>query len=92
MSLGSRSDKIKIIFKLIVVLFRFSKRQTNESMRVVEKKVLSLLTQKEEVIAEHFSSGNTLPLVIKLEKTNSNFCLNFCAVEAHTKVRGVQQI
>ena len=28
----------------------------------------------------------------KTRKTTSNFCLNFCAGEVHTKVRGVLQI
>ena len=28
----------------------------------------------------------------KTRKTNSDFCLNFCACEAHTKMRNVRQV
>ena len=41
---------------------------------------------------EHFRCGNILSLLLKLRKTNLYFFLNFCAVEADTKVRCVRQI
>ena len=45
-----------------------------------------------KIVVEHFCCGKTLPLLIKLEKTNSDFCLNFCVGRALTKVTSVQQI
>ena len=44
-----------------------------------------------KAIAEKLYCGNTLPLFAKLEKP-IQICLNFCAWEAHTTVRGVQQM
>ena len=43
-------------------------------------------------ITEHFCWGNTITTAYKTRKTNSDFCLNFYASEAHKKVRGVQQL
>ena len=45
-----------------------------------------------KTIAEHFCYGNRLSQLIKVEKTKSNFSLNFCARDAHTKAIGRQQI
>ena len=45
--------------------------------------------QERRVIAEHFLLWQHIIISYKTGKTNSDFCLNFCAGEAHTKVRGV---
>ena len=39
-------------------------------------------------IAEHFCWGNTTTSY-KTKKTNLDFCLNFFAIKAYTKVRGL---
>ena len=43
-------------------------------------------------IAEYFCCANTQTLLIKTRKTNWDFCLDFSAGEAHTKVRSGWQI
>ena len=42
-----------------------------------------------ERTVEGFCCHSTLSLINKTRKTNSDFCLNFCAGEAHTQMRGV---
>ena len=44
--------------------------------------------QERRAIGKHFCYAKTLPLLIKLEKTNSDFCFNFCVGEADTKDKG----
>ena len=48
----------------------------------------SKLHRERRAIAEYFSCSETQPLLIKLEKI-PHTCLNFCACEAHTKMRGL---
>ena len=52
----------------------------------------SSFSPERKSVAEHFCGSNTLPLLLKQKETNLYFCLNFCAGEANTKMRGVWQI
>ena len=64
----------------------------DQKYQYVSRSKSSKPRQERRAIVKHLCCSNPLPLLIKLEKTNSASCLNFCAGETHTKVRGVQQI
>lgn len=46
------------------------------------------LHPRRKAITKHFSSGNRLSLLLKLEKSATDFCLKLCARKVHTKIKG----
>ena len=81
---GAFVSTVTVVCQLIYIdIYRYIyKSHAKSSKPLLERRAIS----------EHFCGSNPLPLLLKLEKTNSDFSINFCAAETHKNVRSVQQI
>lgn len=74
------------IITVILVVLHFVSCNNEEQSSYEGRSKSSEHHPERRAIAEHFCCGNTLPLLIKLEKVSQISLL--CAGEAHAKVKG----